>query len=325
MPKRFHDIFIAVRDFLFGTFNKEFLIFLFFLVLSSAYWLMSVLNDTMEREITIPVQLVNVPKNVIVIGDSIQDLRVVVRDKGYAVANYRFGDRLKPIRISFSNYAHTGDKVTVTNTELSKMVRDQLYGSTRLVSIKPDHLEICFNMGLRKLVPVKLLGKVNTSDNYYLARVEFSPDSVYIYASKHLLDSIHTAYTERQKISEVEDTLTKQVPLKAIKGVKFVPATVSMTLYTDIMTEAVTMVPITPANVPAGKLLRMFPSQVQVRYVIGASQYKQIQESDFSVIADYETTTDGTADKCKLRLVKSPRAARNPMILISEVDYLIEQ
>ena len=46
------NIMTIVRDLLFGTFNREFLIFLFFLVLSAAYWFMSVLNDTMERERT---------------------------------------------------------------------------------------------------------------------------------------------------------------------------------------------------------------------------------------------------------------------------------
>lgn len=325
MSEKFHDILIAIRDFLFGTFNKEFLIFLFFLVLSSVYWLMSVLNDTMEKEITVPVQLVNVPKNVIVIGESDYSIRVVVRDKGYAIASYYYGDHISPVKIQFDYYARSPEKLTVSNTELQKLIRDQLYGSTKLVAVKPDHLEVSYNMGLRKQVPVKFSGKVETKDNFYLARVEFQPENVYIYASSRLLDSITTAYTERLEIGNVNDTITRVVNLKRINGVKSVPSKVKMILYTDIMTEAVTSVPVSAVNIPPGSILRMFPSQVQVRYVVGASQYKQIDENDFRVVADYATTQGGTANKCQLRLVKSPRVVRNPTLTISEVDYLIEQ
>lgn len=325
MSQRFHDILIAIRDFLFGTFNKEFLIFLFFLVLSSVYWLMSVLNETMEREIEIPVQLTNVPRNVIIIGDSAISVRAVVRDKGYALATYQYGDRITPVKLSFALYAHTQDKLTVTSAELAKMVRDQLYGSTKLVAVKPDHLEIPYNFGMRKRIPVKLLGKVLTTGNYYLARVEFQPESVYIYSSARLLDSIAIAYTERLNIEDVTDTITRKVALKGIKGVKFVPSEVKMTLFTDVITEATSVVPITAINVPAGRILRTFPSQVQIRYIVPASEYKHINESDFEVVADYTTTDNGVADKCQLKLVKSPRSVRSPMLAMPEVDYLVEQ
>ena len=79
-----------IRDFLFSIINKEFLIFLFFLVLSTTYWLMSVLNETMEREIIVPVKLSNIPDNAIVLTDETVPLRVTIRDKGYTIAAYLY-------------------------------------------------------------------------------------------------------------------------------------------------------------------------------------------------------------------------------------------
>ena len=40
-----------VRDFLFSTANKEFLIFLFFLALSGIFWLFMTLDETYEQEV----------------------------------------------------------------------------------------------------------------------------------------------------------------------------------------------------------------------------------------------------------------------------------
>ena len=52
-----------VRDFFFSAVNKEFLIFLSFLLLSGAFWLILTLNETYEREIVMSTRLEGVPKS----------------------------------------------------------------------------------------------------------------------------------------------------------------------------------------------------------------------------------------------------------------------
>lgn len=325
MPEKLQHITKIIRDFLFSAVNREFLIFLFFLVLSSAYWLMSVLNDTMEREIQIPVQLTGVPGNVVVLADSMPNVRIVVRDKGFVLATYMYRKHTPPVKVPFQTYAKTSDKITVTASEMQKLVSQQLSGSTKIVSVKPEKLELAYNHGKHKRVPVKMLGVVSADANYYLARVQFRPAYVTVYGSSQILDSLTAVYTVRQDIRNVRDTLSAVVRLRPIPGTKFVPDKVRMTLCPDVMVEATTSVPIIPANVPVTKTLRTFPSQVDVSYVIGASQYKKIGVSQFTVVADYHSTAGGTTEKCSLRIVRSPRDARNVRLAVSDVDYLIEQ
>ena len=75
------NILKAVRNFLFSSLNKEFLIFLFFLALSGCFWLMMTLNETMEREYDIPVHLVGTPRNAVITGDLPDTVHVTVRDE----------------------------------------------------------------------------------------------------------------------------------------------------------------------------------------------------------------------------------------------------
>ncbi|MGM9712680.1 MAG: CdaR family protein [Prevotella sp.] len=314
-----------VRDLLFGTFNREFLIFLFFLVLSAAYWVMSVLNDTMEREVTVHVQLSGVPKNVILLDEDNMDIHATVRDKGYTIAAYLWGDKLKTVKIPFSTFARGRDRCTVSNGELVKLISQQLYGSSKIVQLKPDKLEFPYNLGMNRRYPVKLYGKVRPADTYYLAQVKFQPESVYVYSSEHLLDSISEIYTERLNIVNFTDTLRRKVKLRHIHGAKPVPSEVTVTFCPDIMIEATASVPVMPVNVPEGRNLRFFPPAVTVSYVVGASHYKNIGVDKFVVVADYNTTKDGTAEQCQLKLVKAPREARNPKLTTTSVDYLIEQ
>ena len=77
-----HDVWRVVRDFLFSKANREFLLFLFFLALSGVFWLFMTLNETYEREFSIPVTIVNVPKNVVLTSEETDTVRMTIRDKG---------------------------------------------------------------------------------------------------------------------------------------------------------------------------------------------------------------------------------------------------
>ena len=82
---------------MFSQMNKEFLIFLFFLFLSGVFWLMMTLNETYEKEVAVPVNIVGVPKSMVVTSDVEDTLRVTVRDKGYTLVFYLYSDYIKPI------------------------------------------------------------------------------------------------------------------------------------------------------------------------------------------------------------------------------------
>ncbi len=77
--RRLHIINI-IRGFLSKLINKEFLVFLFFLLLSGLFWLTNVLDDYYEREFTVDVRLAGIPKNVVITSDIDSVVRVVVRD-----------------------------------------------------------------------------------------------------------------------------------------------------------------------------------------------------------------------------------------------------
>lgn len=318
------NIFRYIGDFLLLIFNKEFLIFLFFLVLSATYWVMSVLNDTMEREIVVPVRLVGVPDRCILVSDSIVDVKVMVRDKGFAIAAYLYGDEIMPVNIPFSTYARDVERCSVTNAELVKMVSMMLSKSTKVLSVKPEHLEFTYTNGNYKMVPVKIAGRVRPADSYYLTHVDFSPEQVKVFCPGNAVSDIQYVETEALDITNFSDTITRMVKLQPLAKAKVVPSEVRMTLYPDILTEATINVPITTRNVPNGAVLRVFPSQALVSYVVGASQYNTVNESQFEVVADYNTTSDGVAEKCTLKLTKSPRVARNAKVLQPKVNYLIE-
>ena len=315
-----------MKNFLFSTVNREFLIFLFFLALSGAFWLLITLNENHEYEYQIPVSMTDVPRNIVITTDVEDTLHVTIKDKGFVLAAYLYARQLKPVKLNFQNHAtkNTG-RGQVTQAELQRKIYTNLYGSSKIVSIKPEKLDFYYNHGQSQKVPVRLAGNVTPAKSYYLSRMTFSPNNVTIYAEKKLLDSIKYVLTEDLKITNFEDTVVKTVNLQAMKGVKIVPSQVVLTLCADVLTEESIEVPIHAVNIPEGQTLRTFPPRVKVRFIVGASTFRQIKADEFRVEADCKELLKDHPEKCQLYLRKIPAGVKNAQLEITQVDYLIEQ
>jgi hypothetical protein len=316
------NILKAVRNFLFSGLNKEFLIFLFFLALSGAFWLLMTLNETMEREFKIPMRLSGVPRNAVITGELPDTVRVTVRDKGFTLVTYDF----RPLVFRFSNYADEDEgKGMIPLADVQKQVLSQMYGSSKLLQVKPGKFDFYFTYGTSKKVPVVFRGKITTNKSYYLAHTEFYPSMVTVYANKQQLDKLQTVEIEPFNYRNLQDTIRQAVKIRKIRGVKIVPPTVRLSVYPDVLTEEAIEVPITAINMPPGMVLRTFPSKVTVRFTIGASLFRTIKPNLFKVVVDYEELAANPSDKCTLQLRSVPRSVSKASLEIDRVDYLLEQ
>lgn len=314
-----------VRNFLFSSVNREFLIFLFFLALSGVFWLLMALNETYEKEIKIPVRIVNVPKNVVV-SDAVDTMRVTVRDKGWFIAALIYGNRVRPVYIDFLTYSKNNNgECSVSTSDLIKQVVQMLSGSARVTAAKPDKIEFFLSYGESKRVPVKFIGKVTPDETYYLARMLIQPDSITVFASPEILDKIHYVSTEELRYSHFADTITVNAHLQKIRGAKINQSAVKITFFTDILTEESIDVPITGENLPMGKVLRTFPSHVTVSFITGVANYRRLRPDNFSVVVDYNDLQEHPSDKCSLHLRSVPHGISRLKLSVNSVDYLIEE
>ena len=151
------------------------------------------------------------------------------------------------------------------------------------------------------------------------------PDSVDVYATNEMLGTITFATTEYTTRADVSSSEKQTVQLQKKSGVKFVPSEVTLEIDADVLTEGTFEVPVVAVNMPEGKLLRTFPSQVKVRFVAGSHLIDQVYPSDFRVEVDYREIENSTSDKCTLRLVTKPALVIRATLEIEQADYLIEQ
>ena len=316
-----------LRNFFLWIKSKEFLVFLFFFMVSGFFWLMLAVKDETEKELSIPIVVVNIPKNVVLTESETDTLKVFVRDYGYNIIKYDFKE-IKPVEINFSSFNKGDDgKLTLSNAELEKQVRDKLEKSAQLLSMKPEKLDIYYNYGESKMVPVVIYGTVTADDKYFLIEKKVVPDSVKVVATAARLAKVDSVYTRYVTIKGVTDKVTDTVGLQKISGVAVSPRRVVVEASADILSETKREVKIVPVNVPEGKILRTFPSKVTVMFVTGANIEKSVKPTDFTVEVDYNDVKEGEGQlTLPLHLRKTTtKNVKHVKLAIKDVDYTIEE
>lgn len=319
------EFWVWSRKFLFSKRAKELLIFMVFLILSGAFWLSLTLNETYEREIEIPIAITGVPSNAVLTSNETDTLRVTVRDKGFVLVAYKYGELIKQVSLQFGNYTHNNGMGLISSQELQRHIYQQLMSSSHITAIKPEKLEFYYNYGTTKQVPVRWSGRVIPEEMFFISHISYQPDSITIYASDEKLDSINMVYTEPLNYANFRDTLQVDCRLSKIKGVKTVPDHVQVTFHTDVLTEEhIDNIPIEGINMPEGKRLRTFPAKVSVNFVSGVSVFRSLKTSDFRIIADYNELKLNPSEKCHIYLKDVPQGISRARLSVSMVDYLIE-
>ncbi len=300
--------------------------FLFFLILSGAFWLMMTLNEIYEYEIKVPVHVKGVPRNVVLTSEPIDTIRVTVRDKGWFIMAYLYTQKPKPITIPFKTYDRGNGRGSIPLADMKRALEQELEVSTKIVSVKPERYEYYYNNGQRKRVPVRWTGRVIPDQLFFISNTIYSPDSVDIYSSKEKLDSIQAVYTEPLNLVNFRDTLSITCNLAHAADVKVDPERIQIQFFTDVLTEeTMTNIPIQCINLPENMVLRTFPPKAKVHFVAGATQIKALRPEDFIVIVDYREIEQKQQDKCTLYLRHVPHGVSRATLETHRVDYLLEE
>lgn len=314
-----------VRGFLLSSQCKESLLFLFFVFVAFAFWLLQILDGTYQTEFRVPLRLKNVPKEVVLTSDFPDNVRVRVEDRGTVLLNYMIGRSFFPVTFDFREYMDAGAHVRISSAELQRRISAQLNVSTKLLSVRPDTLNFVYTRGKARKIPVRLDATVNAGQQYYVSAIHLNPDSVTVYAPEEMLDTLSAAITHKVNIDNVSDSTSMRVQLRSVPGAKFIPSYSDVHVFVDMYSEKTVEVPVTGINFPAGKVLRTFPSKVKVTFQVGLKSFREVHANDFFIGVTYEDVLQAKDDKLRLNVKSSPEMVNHIRITPASVDYLIEQ
>lgn len=308
--------------------SRDLFVFLFFLVVSAGFWLLQTLDETFEKELRVPIQLVNVPEDIVITSPLPDELTVTVRDRGATFLRY-WRHRIDPLTFSYTDYVTSRSRgyVRIPESDVLNLLASRLQGSSKVLEIRPDTLDFYYNHGSSKKVPVRIEGLVETDARHYLLSATTEPQEVEVFASSAVLDTLTFVPTEMLNLSKLSENKSIDVRLQSIRGAKIEPSTVHLTATVDVYIEQTADIPIMSLNFPGGKQLRTFPANARVTYTVGYSRSKDIDRSGFVCAVTYEeilALQQQGLSKIPLRLRGTPEGIIDVRLEPREVDYLIE-
>lgn len=303
--------------------GRDFLPFLFFLLVSCCLWLMLTLNQDYETDIRFSVSVKGVPDDV-KISSQDQEVLVRVRDRGTTLMNYKLGSFL-PISVNYSEFMNKKGRLLLPAEMLQKNIKKQLSSSTSFLAFSPDTL-IYYTQESATRFPVALNGAFKPARQYALGDVVLAPDSVWLFAPLQVADSIKHIYTQRIERNELRDTLVVTLPLDIPGSVNScTPSEVTITVPVYPYTQKSFRLPVHAVDFPDTYKLRTFPSQVQVMFNVSMDKYNRVSADEFEVGVSYIDVFDSESTTVAVKLLRAPSYATDVVVVPSDVEYIIEK
>lgn len=315
-----------IRAFFFRKRSKDVMVFLFFLLMSAVFWVAQALEEPMTINVTVPLKLENVPKDVIIATELPKEIQMTVRDKGSELIRLFWKQRLDTLHLDFRHYDKHGvtGRCQLAPEQIRQLLKDKLPNHSTITQLQPDTLTFYYNRGIHRRLPVKLHGTLSANERYHLDGYSFSPDTVDVYAPSSILDTLKAAYTEAIFRQDLSKNCVMPVSLQHSPSMRFFPDTVSMTVNVDILSRHSIDVYIQGTDLPDNKKLHTYPSTVTLTYLISETEARKLDVSQFKVYVSYLDIKEGEGTKCKPRIASLPKNVASAFITPQEVDYSLE-
>lgn len=287
---RIVDTIHKTKPFLRKFLSKDAALFLFFLVMATAFWFLLTFNTQMTRDVLVKLK-VKKPNNVTLLHELPEMLTVTVKDRGTAFLNSYFHSN-PSIEIDFSKYLdEKSNSLSITSSQLLNELRHAFRREATIIKTSPDSIKVKYTLLPGKKVSVNWEENVKniTTDRQFVINpeeVHTNPDSVMIYAlDKSTLNKINEVDIATVEIDNLTASLDKTVRIKSIPNVRIIPNKVKLHISVEPLIMKQVMVPISVRNIPYGLNVLLFPPSVKVSFLLPQSKYKS--PVNLTVVADY--------------------------------------
>lgn len=307
--------------------SKDSLLFLFFVVMASAFWLLLSFNNNMTHDMTVQLKL-NKPANVTLIQDIPSTITVTVKDRGLSFLK-SFFKSTPSIELSFEKYNNDKDNtLEITASQLISELRRTISREATIIKVSPEALSVKYTTLPGKKVPVNWEDNIRniTPDKQYVINpdmVRTDPDSVTIYAlDRATLNEITEVDLTTVEVANLTSNYNRTVRLRHINNVRIAPDKVKLQVPVEQLIKKEMNIPISVRNQPYGINVLLFPPSINVTYLVPQSKYKD--PTNLTVVVDYNDI-DLSSNKVNIKLGEVSGAYSNVVLGGDSVNYVIER
>lgn len=297
------------------------MVFLVFVAIAVVFWIIMAINDSVQKDFTVKIDIVNVPDSVTFIDEPPLTLHVTVRDRGSSLLR-NAGFRTPSMHVNFRDYASDG-VFRFTPSDLNASLKTVFGKSAAVLSVSLDSLRLAYTSSPGKVVPVLLVSDFQPAPGSVIAgNPKCNPSRVTVYGPQEILDTMTRVMTEKIGATNLKESTTLMATILRQPSVRILPARVEVSVKVEPLVRKETTVDIKTINVPEGRTLILFPSSVKVTYYVPMSRFND-DVNGISVVADYASLSRVRGTMLPIYLGGVPRGLMNPELTTDSVEYSV--
>lgn len=308
--------------------SKKLNVFLFFLVLSFLFLVVTKLSKIYTETITFHIKYENVPIQHSINTDVDSIVKVKVRTYGFNLLPHNFYRHT--ILVNFNKEVRKNGQNYIWKSERGfSKIEDQLGPKFEVISIEPDSLNFPYEVMTVKKVPIKFDRDITFAPGYdVLNTIDINPDSINVIGPKKSVEKIKHVKTDKLILKDLNETFKKQVKIVLDPSIENIKLSENNTVVSAIVTkftEGTFEVPITIINLPANVKINYFPKTIPVSYYVSLENYNAIKVLDFKIICDYEKVKNDERTYFSPQLIEKPDLVKSAKMKQNKIDFIITE
>jgi len=307
--------------------NRKLHVFLLFLILAFGFWMLIKLSRTYTSAVNVNLNYTDLPKNKMLQSEPESVVKVTLRAVGFTLLKHKFSNKNVEVSLKNSKKKRRNQYYLLSSNVLKSV--NNSFSKSEVIAIEPDTLFFELGKSISKKVKVEPDLTIQYKSGYLLSgELEVDPEYITISGPQSLVDSVIYVTTKELKITDVYDTIYKEVAI--VSNTNTSKLTYSETKVTikgkvEKFTERTLEVPIKIKNVPKSYTIKTFPDKVKVVFQIGLSDFNKIDENDFEVICDYGIIESDGIDYLIPKVLEKPSFVTGVKVVPNKVEFLLEK
>jgi YbbR domain-containing protein len=187
------------------TFCKDMLLRFFSLCLGVLIWFLVVGADQVDMNLTIPIEVLNLPKNLVIYNQYQKELNVILRGPRSIMQEMRNRNIFLPVDLSKAE----PDTIVIKTEELSL----PLPSGISILRIQPANITLSIDKLVQKHIPLTAETEGSVAPGYILKGISLNPDRILVSGPEKLLEQQQSLKTYPLSLNGLRHSSTMPVHL----------------------------------------------------------------------------------------------------------------
>lgn len=305
--------------------SKKLNTYVLFFFISLAFWFLTMLSKTHETTFRVPLKYINYPEDLMELTKPESFVNVRVKASGISIITYHmfnYKSLILNYNIANSQPIDNGKNLFWIMNSKRKEIVDVLGTSIEIMNVNPSRVVVSFVKKNKKEVPVLLNLDISLKQAFWLANdVKLLPNSVVLYGSQHLLDSVNNIETDVLMLNDLDEDQTKEVNIVIPNGLRCKTKSVLVEINIEPFIEEVLINQVEIRNLTKGYSLKLFPRDVSVTVRLPKNKYQLLETNFIKLYVDASEIEE--QHTIQIRYDNLPSGVKIQRIYPNQLEFLL--